>query len=84
MGLPELGLAPEDSNMLMQSVNVVFHCAATVRFNESLKVAVNLNTRGTDRLLDLCKCMRNLVSVVHVSTAYSNADRREIEESVYT
>ncbi|XP_020291381.1 putative fatty acyl-CoA reductase CG5065 [Pseudomyrmex gracilis] len=84
LGLPDIGLHTEDKEMLIQSVNVVFHSAATVRFVESLKVAVNLNTKGTDRLLDLCKCMRNLVSVVHVSTAYSNADRREIEESIYT
>ncbi|XP_071582661.1 putative fatty acyl-CoA reductase CG5065 [Temnothorax nylanderi] len=83
VGLPELGLQPEDRDMLIQRVNIVFHSAATVRFNESLKIAVNLNTMGTDRMLDLCKRMTNLISVIHVSTAYSNADRREIEESIY-
>ncbi|XP_050452817.1 putative fatty acyl-CoA reductase CG5065 isoform X1 [Cataglyphis hispanica] len=84
VGMPELGLQPEDKDMLIQQVNIVFHGAATVRFNEPLKVAVNLNTRGTDRMLDLCRRMTNLISVIHVSTAYSNADRREIEESIYT
>lgn len=84
VGMPELGLQPEDKDMLIQRVNIVFHSAATVRFNEPLKVAVNLNTRGTDRMLDLCRRMTNLISVIHVSTAYSNADRREIEESIYT
>lgn len=84
MGMPELGLHPEDKDMLIQRVNIVFHSAATVRFNEPLKVAVNLNTRGTERMLDLCRHMTNLISVIHVSTAYSNADRREIEESIYT
>ncbi|XP_072758219.1 putative fatty acyl-CoA reductase CG5065 isoform X2 [Anoplolepis gracilipes] len=84
IGMPELGLELEDKNMLTQQVNIVFHSAATVRFNEPLKVAVNLNTRGTDRMLDLCRHMTNLISVIHVSTAYSNADRREIGESVYT
>ena len=83
MGLPELGLQPEDRDMLIQRVNIVFHSAATVRFNESLKIAVNLNTLGTDRMLDLCRRMINLTSVIHVSTAYSNADRQEIEESIY-
>ncbi|XP_077270764.1 fatty acyl-CoA reductase 1 isoform X1 [Temnothorax americanus] len=83
VGLPELGLQPEDRDMLIQRVNIVFHSAATVRFNESLKIAVNLNTMGTDRMLDLCRRMTNLISVIHVSTAYSNADRREIEESIY-
>lgn len=84
MGLPDLGLQPEDKDILIQSVNIVFHSAATVRFNEPLKVAVNLNTRGTDRMLDLCRRMTNLISFIHVSTAYSNADRREINESIYT
>lgn len=83
VGLPELGLQSEDRDMLLQRVNIVFHSAATVRFNESLKIAVNLNTMGTERMLDLCKRMTNLISVIHVSTAYSNADRREIEESIY-
>lgn len=84
VGLPDLGLQPEDKDILIQSVNIVFHSAATVRFNEPLKVAVNLNTRGTDRMLDLCRRMTNLISFIHVSTAYSNADRREINESIYT
>ena len=83
MNLPELGLSPEDKAMLIHRVNIVFHSAATVRFDEPLKVAVNLNTKGTDRMIELCKSMSNLVSVVHVSTAYSNADQYEIKEEVY-
>ncbi|KAL0122038.1 hypothetical protein PUN28_007080 [Cardiocondyla obscurior] len=83
VGLPDLGLQPADRDMLIQRVNIVFHSAATVRFDEPLKVAVNLNTLGTDRMLDLCRRMTNLISIIHVSTAYSNADRREIEESIY-
>lgn len=69
--------------MLTQRVNIVFHSAATVRFNEPLKVAVSLNTKGTDRVIDLCKNMTKLISIIHVSTAYSNANRREIDETVY-
>lgn len=84
MSLPELGLSPEDKAMLMQRVNVVFHSAATVRFDEPLKVAVNLNTKGTDRMIELCKSMSNLVSIIHVSTAYSNADLYDIKEEVYS
>ncbi|KAG5327607.1 FACR1 reductase, partial [Pseudoatta argentina] len=83
VGLSELGLQSEDRDMLIQRVNIVFHSAATVRFDEPLKIAVNLNLVGTDRMLDLCKRMTNLISVIHVSTAYCNADRLEIEESIY-
>ncbi|KAJ8668111.1 hypothetical protein QAD02_009774 [Eretmocerus hayati] len=84
VGMPELGLSLEDRTMLMQRVNIVFHSAATVRFDEPLKKAANLNTRGTDRVIDLCKGMSNLVSLVHVSTAYSNADLRDVQEMVYS
>lgn len=34
-------------------MNIVFHLAATVRFNERLNVAVNINTNGTARLIQL-------------------------------
>ena len=83
VGLPDLGLSHEDRTMLMQRVNIVFHSAATVRFDEPIKTAVNLNTRGTDRIIDLCKGMAGLLCLVHVSTAYSNADLRDIQEMVY-
>ena len=84
VSLPNLGLSPEDRNSLIQTVNIVFHSAATVRFNEPLKVAVNLNINGTDRVIELCRNMKNLVSMIYVGTAYSNANLHEIKESVYT
>lgn len=79
----DLGLSSKDRKILTERVNIVFHSAATVKFEEPLKVAVNLNTRGTDRIIELCRNMRNLISLVHVSTAYSNADKNEIKEAVY-
>lgn len=35
--LPELDLSKEDQETLVANVNIVFHCAATIRFNEPLK-----------------------------------------------
>lgn len=35
--LPELDLSTEDQETLADCINVVFHCAATIRFNEPLK-----------------------------------------------
>lgn len=43
-----------------RNVSVVFHAAATVRFDEPLRNAVLLNTRGTRELLALAKDMTNL------------------------
>ncbi|XP_025837497.1 putative fatty acyl-CoA reductase CG5065 [Agrilus planipennis] len=83
MSQPGLGLSANDRNTLIQQVNLVFHSAATVRFHENLKDALTLNTLATKRVLDVCKAMRNLKCFIHVSTAYSNADKRDIQEIVY-
>ncbi|KAK9507276.1 hypothetical protein O3M35_007173 [Rhynocoris fuscipes] len=80
---PELGLSESDKERLFQNVTVVFHSAATVKFNETLQDAVKLNTRGTHAVIQLCKHMIKLQAVVHVSTAYSNADRTDVDEKVY-
>ncbi|KAK0176558.1 hypothetical protein PV328_000679 [Microctonus aethiopoides] len=80
---PQLGLSKQHCAMLIKKVNVIFHVAATVRFDEPLKIAINLNTRGTQELIRLACKMINLTSFVHVSTAYSNADKTEINEIIY-
>ena len=56
----DLGLSFEDRQRVVTEVNVVFHAAATVRFNESLKSAVTLNTLGTQRVIKVCRDMQNL------------------------
>ncbi|XP_050300489.1 putative fatty acyl-CoA reductase CG5065 [Anthonomus grandis grandis] len=83
VGLPNLGLSDEDRNFLIENINIVFHSAATVKFNEDLKTAIILNTLGTKRLLELCEKMMHLKSCVHVSTAYSNSDKQTVNEQVY-
>ncbi|KAL1414456.1 hypothetical protein MTO96_000860 [Rhipicephalus appendiculatus] len=63
---PNLGLSASDQATLVDSVSVVFHSGATVRFDEPLREAVRLNVLGTRRVLDLCKKMPNLSAFVHV------------------
>ncbi|XP_003485872.1 putative fatty acyl-CoA reductase CG5065 [Bombus impatiens] len=84
VSLPDLGLSREDRNLLLEKVNIVFHSAATVRLNEPLDVAVNVNTKGTARVIELWNELKHPISFVHVSTAFSNANLHEIEEKVYT
>ncbi|XP_068986773.1 putative fatty acyl-CoA reductase CG5065 isoform X3 [Bombus flavifrons] len=84
VSLPDLGLSREDRNLLLEKVNIVFHAAATVRFNEPLHVAINVNTKGTARIIELWNELKHPISFVHVSTAYSNANLQEIGEKVYT
>ena len=80
---PNLNISEEDRQILYDNVNIVFHSAATVRFDEPLKVAVNMNVIGTKRVIDLCKRMKNFEVFLHVSTAYANCDRQFIAEEVY-
>jgi fatty acyl-CoA reductase len=80
---PEMGISEPDAAMLIDDVSIVFHAAATVKFDEVLKVSVNMNVQGTQRLVALCQKMSKLAAFVHVSTAYCNCDRDEILEIVY-
>ncbi|XP_025207299.1 fatty acyl-CoA reductase wat-like isoform X2 [Melanaphis sacchari] len=78
-----LGLSSEDHEWLIENGNFVFHCAATVRFNETLQTATKINILGTDNILNLATKMRNLKGLVHVSTAYSHCPRNVIKEKFY-
>ncbi|XP_012344105.1 putative fatty acyl-CoA reductase CG5065 [Apis florea] len=81
--LPDLGLSSSDKNLLIERVNIVFHVAATVKFNEPLKKAIITNTKSPLYILELCKSMKNLISCVYISTAYSNPNISMIEETIY-
>lgn len=78
-----LKLTDDDITLLTNEVNVLFHCAASVRFDETLKFAVTLNAKGTQQLLELGKKMKHLEAFVHVSTAFSNTNVKNVEEIVY-
>lgn len=59
--LAELGISEEDQKVLADEVSVVFHSAATVKFDEKLKLSINVNVQGTKRIVELCKRMTHLV-----------------------
>ncbi|GBP65544.1 Putative fatty acyl-CoA reductase CG5065 [Eumeta japonica] len=81
----ELGLALSGTNrkVLLNEVDVIFHGAATVRFDDHIKKAVLTNVRGTREVLLLAAECKHLSAFVHVSTAYSHAPRSECKEEFY-
>lgn len=83
VSLDNLGISEENVKLLHTNVSVVFHIAATVKFEEPLKKAVNINVCGTERLLNLCKGMKKLAVIVHVSTTYCHFDIPVLEEKLY-
>lgn len=55
-----MSLSSTDRDWMIRNVNFIFHCAATVKFNEPLEIAMKVNTLGTANLLKLAKEMKNL------------------------
>jgi len=55
-----LGLSITDRRILEETVSVVFHAAATIRFDTPLKSAVMVNTRGTREIMVIARNMKNL------------------------
>ena len=61
----DLSLSSEDREKITKEVDMIYHCAASIRFDETLQKAVFLNTRGTKLMLQLAKaCKRLLVCVL--------------------
>ncbi|XP_026331531.1 putative fatty acyl-CoA reductase CG5065, partial [Hyposmocoma kahamanoa] len=77
-----LGLS-QDSVAQLKDVSVVFHSAATLKFNEKLRLAVNLNLQPVICVLEICDVLPNVLAFIYVSTAYSNSEFSRVEEKVY-
>ena len=81
--LANLGLGERNLLRIMNEVSVIFHSAATVKFDEPLKQSIGINIAGTKNMIELCRRCPQLAALVHVSTAYANCDRQEIDEHIY-
>lgn len=80
VGVENLGLSSEDRAHLVKNINVIFHSAATLDFADSLRDTVNVNLLGTRRITELAKECEKLEVLVHVSSAYANAFKLELNE----
>ncbi|XP_050540836.1 fatty acyl-CoA reductase wat-like isoform X3 [Daktulosphaira vitifoliae] len=83
VSLPGLGLSASDRQKLIEEVNIMFHAAATIRFDEHIRVAIDINVLGTREMLKLAKETINLKSFMYVSTAYANCPNKTINEKFY-
>ncbi|EFN65009.1 Fatty acyl-CoA reductase 1 [Camponotus floridanus] len=78
-----LGLLPSDREMLIEKVNIIFHVAASVRFDDNLRKAIFNNTRSTRDLCILATEMKKLVVLLHVSSTYTQTDKSVVQETLY-
>uniref|UniRef100_G3UCV9 Fatty acyl-CoA reductase n=1 Tax=Loxodonta africana TaxID=9785 RepID=G3UCV9_LOXAF len=79
----DLSISLEDMQELLSCTNIVFHCAATVRFDDHLRHAVQLNVIATQQLLLMANQMTKLEAFIHISTAFSNCNLNHIDEVIY-
>ncbi|XP_068142322.1 fatty acyl-CoA reductase wat [Drosophila tropicalis] len=79
----DLDIDATDRAMLSAEVQIVFNVVASVKFNEKLSDAIDINVLGTKKILDLVMEMKQLKSFVHISTLYCNCNRKFIKEQVY-
>ncbi|XP_075158474.1 fatty acyl-CoA reductase wat-like [Haematobia irritans] len=80
--LPLLGITPEYMKLL-ENVSIVYHSAATVRFDEPLLKAIRLNIGGTLETLRFAENLKRLEVFMHVSTFYSNPYLEFVEPKSY-
>lgn len=78
-----LELSQEDESSLINSVSIIFHCAANVKFNDPLEEAININATGTLRVLQLAEKMTQLKSFLYMSTSFCQSYQEHLEERYY-
>lgn len=69
--------------MTFRHPQIVFNVVASVKFNEKLQDAIQINFIGTQKIVKLVMGIEKLKSFVHVSTLYSNCNRADIDEKIY-
>lgn len=80
-----MGFDDETLNELRENVNIIFHVAATIKFNTHLREAIRTNLTGTQRCIEFGKSLKKLDAFVHLSTAFCNSNYTGLlEEKVYT
>lgn len=79
-----MGFDDETLKELRENVNIIFHVAATIKFNTHLRVAIRTNLTGTLRCIEFGKSLASLSAFVHLSTAFCNSNQVGLlEEKVY-
>lgn len=80
--LDRLGVEPNLLKKVINETSLVFHFAATLRLEAELKDSVTMNLIGTRNALEVCKEMPNLISFIHLSTAFCYTDQKVLFEKV--
>ncbi|KAG5676201.1 hypothetical protein PVAND_006050 [Polypedilum vanderplanki] len=78
-----LGMSDAHFQYVIDNTNIIFHVAASVRFQAPLKSNIMTNLVATKEVLEIAKTVKNLTVMVHVSTAFCNVEFSKVNEIVY-
>lgn len=81
--LPNFGLSDEQFKRVTENTEIMFHLAASLKLEATLKPNILMNLTGTKYVLDVAKQMKRLIHMVHTSTAFCNIEHAIMEEKVY-
>ncbi|XP_067131248.1 putative fatty acyl-CoA reductase CG5065 [Centruroides vittatus] len=79
-----LGISFSNMNLITKNVSVVFHLAASVKFNEPFRDAFVNNVETTKNVVEVCRQMKNLLVLIYTSTAFSFFNKEKVDEKIYT
>lgn len=79
---PKLGLNAEHLSKVL-TANLVFHVAASLKLEATLRPNVLMNLTGTKNVVEVAKMMPNHILTIHFSTAFCCCDQDVLEERVY-
>lgn len=77
------GLSDEHMSYVIENSQIVFHLAASLKLEASLKTNINMNLTAVKQICDISKQMRNLLVMIHTSTAFCIVEHENIKEKVY-
>ena len=80
---PNMGMKPDDLKRVIETTQIVFHIAASLKNEAPLRYNVIFNVVGTKNVLDLAKQMKNLIHFQHVSTTMCIVEPKVVEEKYY-
>lgn len=79
-----LALKAADRERLVNELNIIINCAASINFTERLCDAIQVNYYGALRMMELAKECKHLDVFTHMSTCYVNCNMQGyISEKIY-
>lgn len=80
---PLLGLNEEELKYVVERTEIIIHLAASLKLEATLRPNILMNLTGTKNVIDIAKMVKNLLLMVHTSTAFCNVDHATVDEVVY-